>query len=101
MMFQNKSVVNLMFAAHSGDVSALRRSFYALDNVFLSRKNRQCYLNVVVYFLRFALSSMDMGLNDYDARTPLHVASAEGYSFTFTYIFRNGVIFSLQNAFCV
>lgn len=44
---------------------------------------------------------MDMGLNDYDARTPLHVASAEGYFFTFTYIFRNGVIFSLQNAFCV
>ncbi|XP_056615583.1 glutaminase kidney isoform, mitochondrial-like isoform X1 [Triplophysa dalaica] len=49
---RNKSVVNLMFAAHSGDVSALRR---------------------------FALSSMDMGLNDYDARTPLHVASAEGH----------------------
>uniref|UniRef100_A0A671L8Q5 glutaminase n=1 Tax=Sinocyclocheilus anshuiensis TaxID=1608454 RepID=A0A671L8Q5_9TELE len=49
---QNKSVVNLMFAAHSGDVSALRR---------------------------FALSSMDMDLKDYDSRTPLHVAAAEGH----------------------
>lgn len=49
---RNKSVVNLMFAAHSGDVSALRR---------------------------FALSSMDMELKDYDSRTPLHVAAAEGH----------------------
>uniref|UniRef100_A0A673HTD4 glutaminase n=1 Tax=Sinocyclocheilus rhinocerous TaxID=307959 RepID=A0A673HTD4_9TELE len=49
---RNKSVVNLMFAAHSGDVSALRR---------------------------FALSSMDMDLKDYDSRTPLHVAAAEGH----------------------
>ncbi|NP_001077294.2 glutaminase 2b [Danio rerio] len=49
---RNKSVVNLMFAAHSGDVSALRR---------------------------FALSSMNMELRDYDSRTPLHVAAAEGH----------------------
>lgn len=49
---RNKSVVNLMFAAHSGDVSALRR---------------------------FALSSMDMELKDYDSRTPLHIAAAEGH----------------------
>ncbi|XP_051979894.1 glutaminase kidney isoform, mitochondrial-like isoform X1 [Xyrauchen texanus] len=49
---RNKSVVNLMFAAHSGDVSALRR---------------------------FALSSMNMELKDYDSRTPLHVAAAEGH----------------------
>uniref|UniRef100_A0A8C1XWJ8 glutaminase n=1 Tax=Cyprinus carpio TaxID=7962 RepID=A0A8C1XWJ8_CYPCA len=49
---QNKSVVNLMFAAHSGDVSALRR---------------------------FALSSMEMELKDYDSRTPLHIAAAEGH----------------------
>ncbi|XDV22545.1 hypothetical protein PO909_027421 [Leuciscus waleckii] len=48
----NKSVVNLMFAAHSGDVSALRR---------------------------FSLSSMNMELKDYDSRTPLHVAAAEGH----------------------
>uniref|UniRef100_A0A8C2HQZ8 glutaminase n=1 Tax=Cyprinus carpio TaxID=7962 RepID=A0A8C2HQZ8_CYPCA len=48
----NKSVVNLMFAAHSGDVSALRR---------------------------FALSSMEMELKDYDSRTPLHIAAAEGH----------------------
>uniref|UniRef100_A0A8C1T5M8 glutaminase n=1 Tax=Cyprinus carpio TaxID=7962 RepID=A0A8C1T5M8_CYPCA len=49
---QNKSVMNLMFAAHSGDVSALRR---------------------------FALSSTDMDLKEYDSRTPLHVAAAEGH----------------------
>ncbi|XP_023651207.1 glutaminase 2b [Paramormyrops kingsleyae] len=48
----NKSVVNLMFAVHSGDVSALRR---------------------------FALSSMNMELQDYDSRTPLHVAAAQGH----------------------
>ncbi|XP_058487598.1 glutaminase 2b isoform X1 [Solea solea] len=49
---RNKSVFSLMFAAYSGDVSALRR---------------------------FALSSMDMGLKDYDSRTALHIAAAEGH----------------------
>ncbi|XP_047438387.1 glutaminase 2b [Mugil cephalus] len=49
---RNKSVFNLMFAAYSGDVSALRR---------------------------FALSSMDMGRKDYDSRTALHIAAAEGH----------------------
>uniref|UniRef100_A0A8B9HDQ9 glutaminase n=1 Tax=Astyanax mexicanus TaxID=7994 RepID=A0A8B9HDQ9_ASTMX len=49
---QNKSVVNVMFAAHSGDVSALRR---------------------------FALSSMNLDQKDYDCRTALHVAAAEGH----------------------
>ncbi|CAB1329405.1 unnamed protein product [Coregonus sp. 'balchen'] len=49
---RNKSVVKLMFAAYSGDVSALRR---------------------------FALSAVDMEKKDYDSRTALHVASAEGH----------------------
>uniref|UniRef100_H3D4X1 glutaminase n=1 Tax=Tetraodon nigroviridis TaxID=99883 RepID=H3D4X1_TETNG len=49
---QNKSLVNLMFAAHSGDVSSLRR---------------------------FALSSVNMEQQDYDSRTALHVAAAEGH----------------------
>ncbi|XP_068123667.1 glutaminase liver isoform, mitochondrial isoform X1 [Hyperolius riggenbachi] len=49
---QQKTVVNLLFAAYSGDVSALRR---------------------------FALSAMDMEQKDYDARTALHVAAAEGH----------------------
>ncbi|XP_029989296.1 glutaminase 2b isoform X1 [Sphaeramia orbicularis] len=49
---RNKAVFNLMFAAYSGDVSALRR---------------------------FALSSMDMDQKDYDARTALHIAAAEGH----------------------
>ncbi|KAK6471060.1 glutaminase kidney isoform [Huso huso] len=49
---RNKSVVNLLFAAYSGDVSALRR---------------------------FALSAMDMEQKDYDSRTALHVASSEGH----------------------
>lgn len=49
---RNKSVFSLMFAAYSGDVSAMRR---------------------------FALSSMDMGQKDYDSRTALHIAATEGH----------------------
>uniref|UniRef100_A0A9J7YFD6 glutaminase n=2 Tax=Cyprinus carpio TaxID=7962 RepID=A0A9J7YFD6_CYPCA len=49
---RNKSVVDLMFAAYSGDVSALRR---------------------------IALSAVNMELTDYDTRSALHVASAEGH----------------------
>uniref|UniRef100_A0AAQ4RLE1 glutaminase n=1 Tax=Gasterosteus aculeatus aculeatus TaxID=481459 RepID=A0AAQ4RLE1_GASAC len=49
----NKSVVNLMFAAYSGDISALRR---------------------------FALSAVNMEQRDYDSRTPLHVAASEGHA---------------------
>lgn len=49
---QVKSVINLLFAAYTGDVSALRR---------------------------FALSAMDMEQRDYDSRTALHVAAAEGH----------------------
>ncbi|XP_061651487.1 glutaminase kidney isoform, mitochondrial-like isoform X1 [Phyllopteryx taeniolatus] len=48
----NKSVVNLMFAAYSGDISALRR---------------------------FALSTLDMEQRDYDSRTALHIAASEGH----------------------
>ncbi|XP_030052561.1 glutaminase liver isoform, mitochondrial [Microcaecilia unicolor] len=50
---RNQTVVNLLFAAYSGDVSALRR---------------------------FALSAMDMEQKDYDSRTALHVAAAEGHT---------------------
>nr|XP_051688786.1 glutaminase liver isoform, mitochondrial isoform X2 [Oryctolagus cuniculus]XP_051702338.1 glutaminase liver isoform, mitochondrial isoform X2 [Oryctolagus cuniculus] len=50
---RNKTVVNLLFAAYSGDVSALRR---------------------------FALSAMNMEQKDYDSRTALHVAAAEGHT---------------------
>ncbi|CAM9346096.1 glutaminase kidney isoform, mitochondrial-like [Lampetra fluviatilis] len=49
---QAKTVVNVLFAAYSGDVSALRR---------------------------YALSAMDMEHRDYDYRTALHVAAAEGH----------------------
>ncbi|XDV49168.1 hypothetical protein PO909_018469 [Leuciscus waleckii] len=49
---RNKSVVDLMFAAYSGDVSALRR---------------------------IALSAVNMELTDYDIRTALHVSSSEGH----------------------
>ncbi|XP_056128759.1 glutaminase kidney isoform, mitochondrial-like [Lampris incognitus] len=48
----NKSVVNLMFAAFRGDISALRR---------------------------FALSALNMEQRDYDSRTALHIAAAEGH----------------------
>ncbi|KAF3697117.1 Glutaminase kidney isoform, mitochondrial [Channa argus] len=48
----NKSVINLMFAAYSGDISMLRR---------------------------FALSAVNMEQTDYDSRTALHIAAAEGH----------------------
>ncbi|XP_061591384.1 glutaminase kidney isoform, mitochondrial-like isoform X2 [Cololabis saira] len=48
----NKSVVNLLFAAYSGDITALRR---------------------------FALSAVNMEERDYDSRTALHIAAAEGH----------------------
>lgn len=31
-----------------------------------------------IYSFRFALSSMDMDLKDYDSRTALHISAAEG-----------------------
>ena len=46
------SVVNLLFSAASGDVTALRRH---------------------------KLSGMDITLADYDGRTALHLAAAEGH----------------------
>lgn len=46
------SIVNLLFSAASGDISALRRH---------------------------KLSGMDMGLADYDGRTALHLAASEGH----------------------
>uniref|UniRef100_A0A3Q3F2H6 glutaminase n=1 Tax=Labrus bergylta TaxID=56723 RepID=A0A3Q3F2H6_9LABR len=46
------SVINLMFAAYRGDVGALRR---------------------------FALSAVNMEQTDYDSRTALHIAAAEGH----------------------
>ncbi|XP_007560902.1 glutaminase kidney isoform, mitochondrial-like isoform X1 [Poecilia formosa] len=55
----NKSVVNLMFAAYSGDVCALRR---------------------------FALSAVDMEQRDYDSRTALHVAAAGGHTDAVTFL---------------
>ncbi|XP_037577909.1 glutaminase liver isoform, mitochondrial [Dermacentor silvarum] len=45
-------VVSLLFSAASGDVTAMRRHY---------------------------LSGMDMGLSDYDGRTALHLAAAEGH----------------------
>lgn len=46
------NIVNLLFCAASGDVTALRRH---------------------------KLSGMDMTLSDYDGRTALHLAAAEGH----------------------
>lgn len=48
----NKSVVSLMFAAYTGDLTSLRR---------------------------FALSAVNMEQADYDSRTALHIAAAEGH----------------------
>jgi len=49
---ETNSVVNLLFGSSTGDVTAIRR---------------------------FALSGMDMTASDYDGRTALHLAAAEGH----------------------
>ncbi|XP_055772519.1 glutaminase kidney isoform, mitochondrial-like isoform X1 [Salvelinus fontinalis] len=66
---QVKSVINLLFAAYTGNVSALR-------SYRPSRDTADLFLSVC----RFALSSMDMEQRDYDSRTALHVAAAEGHA---------------------
>lgn len=49
---KGQKIVNLLFSAASGDVTAMRRHY---------------------------LSGMDMGLSDYDGRTALHLSAAEGH----------------------
>ncbi|MGH0156605.1 UNVERIFIED_CONTAM: hypothetical protein FKN15_033773 [Acipenser sinensis] len=72
---KNKSVVNLLFAAYSGDVSALRRWVKVKTNSQTKSKLRYRQHRTQ----RFALSAMDMEQKDYDSRTALHVASSEGH----------------------
>ncbi|XP_015199716.2 glutaminase liver isoform, mitochondrial isoform X1 [Lepisosteus oculatus] len=64
---RNKSVVNLLFAAYSGDVSALRRAIQVWREALSLLPGR------------FALSATNMEQKDYDSRTALHVAAAEGH----------------------
>ena len=51
--YESTQVVNLLYSAFNGDVTAIRR---------------------------FALMGMDMNYPDYDGRTALHVAAAEGHT---------------------
>lgn len=45
----------------------------------LTRDSRPMWVTrAVLHPLRFALSAMDMEQKDYDSRTALHVAAAEG-----------------------
>ncbi len=43
--------------------------------MFVLKEHVNC---TCIYSFRFALSTMDMGLKDYDSRTALHIAAAEG-----------------------
>ncbi|XP_074656361.1 glutaminase liver isoform, mitochondrial-like [Tubulanus polymorphus] len=54
-----QDIVNLLFGAFNGDVSAIRR---------------------------YALSGMDMRQSDYDGRTALHLAAAEGHAEVVTFL---------------
>ncbi|RMC18396.1 hypothetical protein DUI87_04282 [Hirundo rustica rustica] len=84
-----KSVINLLFAAYTGDVSALRRNMHmrcvCVGDIELHEleveyvhpnPNQKTQMQTSK---RFALSGMDMEQRDYDSRTALHVAAAEGH----------------------
>lgn len=58
-----------------GRVMSFHASFVTC---FKSPKTCLCNLFHFILFLRFALSGMDMEQRDYDSRTALHVAAAEG-----------------------
>jgi glutaminase len=68
---QGQQIVALLFGAYNGDISALRRSVGACVS-------RPRFTSFVVY-IRMAMADFDMSLPDYDGRTALHLASAEGH----------------------
>ena len=71
-----QSTLCLLYSATTGDVTALKRSAAATLPLFKSVVH--CEGNAVLCF-RFYSTAVDMKACNYDRRTALHLASAEGH----------------------
>lgn len=58
-------------------------------------------MNSCLWIFRFALSAMDMEQRDYDSRTALHVAAAEGNAWTTLTVFQVLILLKTKIFFCV
>ena len=69
------TIVSLLYAAAAGDLSALKTHKVSNDDYSITTNNQ------LLQFL-----GHDMNASDYDGRTPLHLAAAEGHSECVTFL---------------